>query len=488
MAWGLGPALILGGAGWAHFTAVRASLPLRLKASVGEFPVGSEGRGTYLLPGFRIRLESLAYAPQNKLQIFAAKEATPTLLEAREGLKGRFPSTKFDFEIERLLPQALDQSELRENPAAPDNPALRVMLGVGAPEPLIGTLFADRQEDQRREEPGGRFSVVFRRTWTPELLSSLKPHPPLAEVVRMTYLGREVDHPVKPGASWEPAPFRLKVLNAFPDFIVRANGQGQPEPASKSEAPLDPWLELTFASPDMSDRRVLLSALRPEITDSLNAPNLPAGLSLRYLRQGEERQGRFAVFTQDDHQVRLVEQGSLRRTEPWVLNRPFIVAPGLSVTPLQQFAHAERVAAFIPHPEAQTTGRWAHPALRLKVRDSKGLEETVWLEAAGSGQSLFGGGLRVAFGVGPLTSSDFTAVLSVLDANGQEQARKQIGAKDSLIYAGHSFSLASQLPAELGVIGVQVVREHGSVPVYLGCCLLLLGIGWALMVEPRLTK
>ena len=483
LAWGVAPALIIGGACWAHFGTVRASLPLRLKASVGEFPSEQGGRESYRLPGFRIRLESLEYGPQNKLQVTVPKAVTPTFLEVREGLKGRLASTDFRFEIERILPQALDQSELRENPAAPENPALRVMLGVGAPEPLIGTLFADRELDQGQEEPGGRFSVVFLRSWTPERLSDLRPHPPQEEVVRLAFLGREVDHPVKIGDTWEPAPFRVKVQKAFPDFVVRTNGQGLPEPASKSSVPLDPWLELTFASPDTGDRRVLLSALRPAVTDALNAPNLPAGLTLRYLRLGEQRPQRWVVFTQDDHQVRLVEQGSLRRMEPWALNRPFIVAPGLSVTPLQEFAHAERVGAYL-----QASGGEGAPALRLKVMDPKGPQEAVWLEADGPEQAVFGGALRLAFGAGPVTPSDFTAVLSVLDSSGQERARKQIGPKDSLVHAGHQFSIASQLPSELGAIGVQVVRERGLVPVYIGCFLLLVGMGWALVVEPRLSK
>jgi hypothetical protein len=120
--------------------------------------------------------------------------------------------------------------------------------------------------------------------------------------------------------------------------------------------------------------------------------------------------------------------------------------------------------------------------------DPKGRVETTWLEADGPDQMLFGGGLRVAFGAGPASPSDFSAVLSVLDADGQERARKRISANDPLGYAGHRFSIASQLPSELGAIAVQVVRERGLVPVYLGCFLLLLGIGWALVVEPRLAK
>lgn len=487
LAWGLGLALILGGTFWARLGTVRASLPLRLNGSVAEVPTGNGSR-PYHLPGFRIRLESLVYGPQDRLRVYVGPESIPQVLEAREGLKSRVGSTGFRYEIERVLPHALDQTQLRENPAAPEDPALRVMLGVGAPEPLIGTLFAAPEQGQRREEPGGRFAVLFHRTWSPELLAALKPHPPTAEVLRLAYMGREVDHPIKVGDTQDQPPFRFKVQQVYPDFIVRPNGQGLPEPTSKSSAPLDPWLELIFASPDTGECRVLLSALRPEITDSLNAPNLPAGLTLRYLRLGEERQRRFVVFTQEDRQVRLVEQGSLRRMEPWRVNRPFIVAPGLSVTPLQAFTHAEQVPAFIAHPEPQASGQFAHPALRLKVMDGKGRQEAIWLAADGPEQTLFGGGLRVAFGAGAVTPSDFTAILSVVDAAGRELARKKIGPKDPLVYAGHRFSIAPQLPSELGTIGVQVVRERSLGPIYLGCFLLLLGTGWGLLVGPRFNR
>lgn len=477
LTWGVAPALLLGGALWMHFGTVRSTATLRPQAPLDHFPA-EEGRAPYVLPGFQLRLEPPAPAPRYALWVSPGSKP----IEPRMGLKGRLGSTEFQFEVDQFLPEALDQSQLRENPAAPENPALRVMLGIGAPAPLVGTLFAEQEAGRRRDEPGGRFSVVFRKAWSPELLTALAPRPPQGEVLRLGMLGREVDHPLALGETWDQPPFRLKVLRVFPDFVVRPNAQGLPEPASKSPLPLDPWLELTFTAPEQPERRVLLSALHPELTDALNAPNLPAGLSLRYLRLGEERQPQFVVFTQDDGQVRLVDQGLVRRAEPWVPNRPFLVAPGLSVTPLQHFRHAETVPAFVPHPDPQGV---EPPALRLRVTDAHGREERVWLGgtgAEGPDTALFDGRVRVAFRMGP---GMFQPLLTVLDAQGQERVRKQIGLDDPLNYAGHRFTLAPQVPAALGAVSIQLVREGGTGALLTGSLLLGLGLLWLLVLEPN---
>lgn len=491
LTWLLAPALILGGGLWGHFGKVRGHQLLRLKQPVDQFMTEGGGQVPYSLPGFAVELESLRPDPPEpafRLLVPDGKEGRS--IEVKEGLKGSLPGG-FTFEMEKLLPNALDQGEVRDNPEAPENPALKVMLGVGAPEPVVGMLFSRRGAAARHEEPGGRFGVAFQDTWSPELLASLGPRPPTVETLQVVLGGQTLDHSAALGGTWAFPTFRLRVVRAFPDFAVRPDAKGNPQPGTKSEKPLDPWLELTLETPDGSSRRVLLSARNPEVTDSLNAPNLPEGMSLRYVRSGEERQTRFVVFTRDDQKIRLVEDRQISRMEPLRLNHPFIVAPGLSVTALQALAHAEILHAFVPHPDPAAATRYERPALRLRVSElGKGPETTLWLDARLAGgepevRTLFGGRLRLALQPKPLEPADLKPVISMRSRDGRELARRELGANMPFVYDGHAFCLARELPAEPGAIDLQLTREPGLGLVYLGCSLLFLGLLWLFLLEPR---
>lgn len=474
MTWILAPALILGGGIWGAFGKVESRLTLRL----GE-------RVPCCTGGLQVALESLREAPvQPGYQLLASAGKGTEALEVTEGLKGSLPGG-YAFEVERLLPDALDRGEVRDTPDAPENPALRVMLGVGAPQPLVGLLFANHQEDNRVDEPGGRFAVVLREAWHPDLSAALRPGPPASEIIRMGYRGRTFDRPASPGSSWDFLALRFQVVGAFPDFMVRPDAQGRPQPASRSDQPYDPWVELAVGPMGQTRRRVLLSALDPIRTDALNAPNLPEGSTLRYLRPGEERQSRFVVMTWADRQVRLVEQGRVRKTEPLVLNRPFIVEPGLSVTPLQEFSRAEIRHDFVPHPGPRSEG--ARPALRLKLR-GPGQEQTIWLDGRDRGplsQTAFGGRLRLGFQPRELQPADLKPELVLRTWRGKELARQTLEQGTAMTYRGHALRLTFDLPAEPDAIAVHHVKHPGTEPLYLGCVLFLLGLSWQLLGRGR---
>ncbi len=279
------------------------------------------------------------------------------------------------------------------------------MLGLGGPEPLVGTLFSRHPDGARREEPGGRFSVRFAEAWTPDLgrTSGAKAQ----DLLRLEDHGRVQEREAAAGVLWEQPDYGLRVVALYPDFAVGGGADGEPRPYSRSDRPLEPWLEVTFLPKAGPPRRLLFSSRQPELTDRLNAPNLPEGVKLRYLHSGGTPPERVVVFTRGDQRVRLVEEGAVRRAEPLVLQRPFVVAPGLSVTPLAQFLHAEYRSDFAPAPE----GGPGRPALLVRVTEpSTGRSERGWLGMSGpEGEpelhAFFGGRLGLAYAARPFGTS-----------------------------------------------------------------------------------
>lgn len=313
----------------------------------------------------------------------------------QEGLIAALPLAGCRVEVEQVLPNAVATDRVEENPAAPWNPALQVVLGLGLPEPLVGQLFAASRERFRLDEPGGRFAVVFREAWSEALLATLRPRPPQAELLVLDYLGKTAEASAQPGVPWVFPGFTLTVSRIYPDFAVRPGRDGQPEAHSRSDQPKEPWAQVELAQLGGATARLLLSAKHPELSDRLNAPNLPPGARLRYLRSGEEAQTRFVVFTREDRQIRLVTGGRVVRTEPLAPRKPFIVERGLSVTADALLDHGE--PAFAPHPEASLAAQFLHPMLRLTLTDLRtGALERHWLEA-GATVSCFQGRLDLAY-------------------------------------------------------------------------------------------
>lgn len=285
--------------------------------------------------------------------------------------------------VERYLPAAVELDQLPALPTKAEDPdVMMVMLGVGGPQPLLGFLHAHGPTGFRREEPGGRFAVLFRESLEAGLLAGLKPRPPSVQKLWAKLGGEVREVPVAPGRTLEIGGCSFRVVAVYPEFEVKSDGRGQPVMGTRSAEPKDPWLELECFRPHASPRRVLLSAFRPELTRGLNAPNLPESLQLDYVREGEERQERFVIVTRKDQRITLVEQGNVVRSEALAVNRPFVVQPGLSLTPLGLFDRF--------YPADSTSGSRA--ALRLRVEDiSSNYTERAWLRPGeGSGMSFMG--------------------------------------------------------------------------------------------------
>ena len=321
--------------------------------------------------------------------------------------------------VERFLPSAVELDQLPALPTeAKDADVMMVMLGVGGPQPLLGFLHAHGPTGFRREEPQGRFAVVFREALEPALLEALKPHPPLSQRLVAKWGKEARDISAEPGQTLEAAGGTFRVVALYPDFEVRPDAQGRPVMGSRSKEPRDPWLEVDYSRPGNPARRVLLSAWQPELTRRLNAPNLPEGLSLDYLREGEETQSRFVVFSRRDHRVSLVEHGTVIRFETTATNRPFVVAPGLSVTALGFFDR------FYP---ASSLAR-ALPAMRLNVADLRsGRTERAWLRPGDTTpQGFFNGKVRVGFLPLGRDSKDIRVEVRGVDGRGVEWAPRVV--------------------------------------------------------------
>ena len=325
----------------------------------------------------------------------------------------------FVFSSERYLPAAVELDQLAALPTeAKDPDVMMVMLGVGGAEPLLGFLHAHGTVGFRREEPQGRFAVMFRETLDPALLQDLRPHPPRSQRLIAQWGKERRECAIEPGSSLEAAGGRFRVVAQFPDFEVHPDAQGRPVMGSRSAEPKDPWLEVEYLKAEQPPRRVLLSARQPELTERLNAPNLPKGLSLRYLRDGEELQTRYVVFSRNDHRVSLVENGALTRSEATATQRPFVVAPGLSATALGFFDR------FYPAP-ALSNGL---PAMRVRIADQvRGGSEQAWLRPNDSGPtSFFNQKVRVSMLPGIPGTNTIALDVSVQDTRGGDWPAQRV--------------------------------------------------------------
>lgn len=503
----LSTSVILLGALWGAYSSVRAHHELREGESTATFykadnlrPNPEEPKETYALPDFRIQLNhvTLQQPPKFKLYAFVQRdgkggfEKDPKAYDVEEGMKARLPHSKLHFSVERLFPNAMDVGEFINNPTAPENPALRVMLGIGSSQPVIGDLFAHREDAARRDEPGGRFAVVYQDRWSPGLLDQLRSRAPRAEKIAFTFGGKTTLLDARVGASWDLPTCSLKVENYYPDFAVVKDKDGNPHATSRSSNPIEPWLELTLRESGGTPRRVMLSARNPGLSDQLNAPNLPKGLSLGYVRLGEERQSRFVVFTRDDQTIRLVQNGRVARSEPLQLNKPFIVEKGLSATAVAVLDRAEYLPAFVPHPDAKAAAKFERPVLRVKVWDpDSGRSEEKWLDSltpddSPSPEAFFDKNLALLYKASGSEPKDYRSELVVLDAAGRQLTKKTVSLHDPLIIQGHRFYPSNHRPADPGAGGIIVVRESGHWLVYLGFLMLILGVAWMFYLKPIL--
>jgi len=498
--------ILLGGL-WGKYSYVRAFNELRAGEPTNTFYKMKNMRPDpgepYPLPDFRIQLNQFTveqYVPEYKLYAFVEPngkggfEKNPKAYEVKPGINAQLPLSKLHFSVEKLIPNALDAGEFVNNPNAPENPALRVMLGIGEPQPVIGDLFARREHAARRDEPGGRFAVVYQDRWSTDLLNQLRPKAPKAEKVVLTFMGKTTRHDAKVGATWDFPAFSLKVEKYYPDFAVEKDEDGNPQAYSRSTKPVEPWLELTLREPGVPPRRVMLSARNPKLSDQLNDPNLPKGLRLSYVREGEERQSRFVVFTREDHSIRLVENGRVTRSAPLQLNKPFIVEKGLSATAVATLDHAEYLPAFVSHPDPKEALKFERPVLKVKIWDpGSGRSEEKWLDALGPDglprpETFFDQKIGLIYKAKDTEPKDFRSELVVFDSMGKQLAKKIVSVNDPLIYEGHWFYQSNYNPEDPSVSGIMVVREPGLWLVYVGFLMLIVGIVWMFYLKPIIKR
>lgn len=476
------PVLLLAGLAWNRFAAVEHRYPLSL------------GVEQTVADGLRVRLDELrpVLGPAEfRLLAFLQPdgkggfEAEPKVLGVRSGMRGRLSLGGFRFEAERLLTDALDRGHFAESPTAELDPALQVVLGLGLPEPLSSQLFARSEPGCRQDEPRGRFAVLYQETFSSELLGRLRPRPPREEILQLQRPGQVVSHSLRGGEAWEQPEFSVKVLKRLPDFFVQTRADGTPEPGSRSLEPKDPWLQLELDLKDGQRRRLLLSARDPELTYRLNAPHLPPEWRFRYVRDGEETQRRFVVLTRADRQARLIESGRVLRSEPFELGKPFVVAAGLSVTPVAALERPVYVPEFVPNPDppkAETT-RPERAVLRLRLIDpDSGRSEVQWLEATGGPVLFFEGRVACVFRPAP-TVPKFQARLNVRDASGQALAQGPLGTDRVMEVAGNRFQLTEGPDPQL-----RLIREPGAPLVRWATLLMGLGVLWMLRVKPWLKR
>lgn len=479
----LAPSVVLLGALWGRFEGVRARVRLEPGAAVDQL-IPAPGRKPFRLPGFSLRLEPAAGAGGPRLYAFTpGAPAAPVLPVGEAG--ATLAAGRFRVDLAQALPDAVETGQIAENPAAPANPALQVVLGLGLEAPLVGNLFARDPVRSRQDEPGGGFAVVFRETWDDSLPAALGPAPPRDETLELASGGRTLRHSGKAGEDWKLPGFTLKVIRIYPDFAVRPGSDGGPEAYSRSEVPREPWAQLDLVPDSGPVRRLLLSARHPALSDQLNAPNLPAGTTLHYLRTGEEAQRRFVLFTRNDQRVRLLEDGRVVRGEPLVLGRPFIVEPGRSVTASALLERAEPVFAPNPGP-AQGAG---HPVLRARVSEpGSGAAEERWLEPGTEPAWFLGGRVGLGFREPPPGAGAPWPELLLLDPLGHELARKALAPGEDLRLRGFRILALAPAPDDPWGFQVEVAREPGLGLMAAGCACLLLGSAWMFYLKPVLKR
>lgn len=406
----------------------------------------------------------------------------PERLAARVGSRLASADPRCDLEVTEVLADALLERRFREDPGASEDPALFLMLGIGADPAPRGYLFSRRPGLERQQDPGGRFSFEFRERWDDPLLKEAGPG---RGVLRISRAGRAEELPARPGLALAGPGWKLAVVAEYLDFAVRSGADGAPVPFSRSDQPREPWLALDLTPDGGAPRRLLLSARDPRKTAALNAPWLPPGLQLDYRWQGDAGPPR-VVFTRQDLRVRLLAQGRVVRSGPLELGRPFLIEPGLSLLPLDLLVHP----AEDPHFIARSVPAGAPvPAIRVKVRSAAG-EALRWLEARGAEGDpvlLQEGRLGLVYRLEDPQPGDLRARLSLIDSQGREHAQGWASAQDPLEHQGFRIRPAGLSRAAPGC-AVAVEKRPGAPLLRAGWGLLLAGMAWMFFLKPPLKR
>ncbi|HET8900599.1 MAG TPA: cytochrome c biogenesis protein ResB, partial [Holophagaceae bacterium] len=335
----------------------------------------------------------------------------------------------------------------------------------------------------------------------PALAAQLRPHGPSAQKLEMTFMGKELEHDATPGTVWSFPAFELKVVKLHPDFPFK---QGPDGPVDLNRVPPQlrgPWLEMQlYRLSDGATAPLFLCARTPAFSDQANAETLPPGMgmTLHYVREGEESQRRFLIYSLADQKARLVEDGRVTRTEDWAPGKLFSIEKGLSATMLEMLPHAVWQPDYIANPD--TKGKpvdpdHASPAIQVTISDpDSGKSETHWLGAkapdgsAAQGTTFFGSRVGIAYHAKDAEPKDFRSVLVIEDKDGHELARKEVSVNDPLVFRGHWFYQSNYDPKDSTVSGIMVVYEPGLWLTYLGFLCLIGGALWMFYLKPWLKK
>lgn len=511
----IAPALILAGGLMGKYGFVRAFNEIHQGEPASVFwrvkgPDPNDWKDAYGLPGFRVKLEKFEiqhYDTEYKLYAFVEPdgkggfERNPKSYEVKEGMDTRLPLTWLRMKVDKAIPDAVDNGGFQEDPKAAANPVMKLMLGLGTPEPVVGYLLGDDPRASRFNEPGGRFSVLLKDHFDAALAAQLKPRGPSAQKLEMTFLGKELEHDAKPGSTWSFPAFELKVVKLHPDFPFKQGPEGAVDLNRVPPQLRGPWLELQLHRfSDGATAPLFLCARTPAFSDQANAETLPPGMgmSIHYVREGEETQRRFLVYSLDDQKVRLVEDGKVTRTEEWAPGKLTSIDKGLSATMLEMLPHAVWHPDYIANPDTKdkpADADHANPAIQVTVTDpDSGKSETHWLGAkapdgsAAQGTTFFDGRVGLAYHAKDAEPKDFRSVLVIEDKDGHELARKQVSVNDPLIFRGHWFYQSNYDPKDATVSGIMVVYEPGLWLTYLGFICLIGGALWMFYLKPWLKK
>ncbi|MBS1766469.1 MAG: cytochrome c biogenesis protein ResB [Acidobacteria bacterium] len=508
----IAPALILAGGLVGKYGFVRAFNELKQGEPTRLFwrvkgPNPNDWKDAYALPDFRVKLEKFevqTYEPEFKLYAFVEPdgkggfERNPKAYEVKEGLDTRLPLTWTRMKVDKVIPDAVDDGGFQEDPKAASNPVLKLMLGLGTPEPWGIYLLADHPRAYRFNEPDGRFALLLKDHFDPAKAGQLKPHGPSAEKLQMEFMGKTLDHDAKPGSTWSFPAFELKVVKLHPDFPFKQGPNGPIDLAQVPPYLRGPWLEVELHRfSDGARAPLFLCARTPAFSDQANAQTLPPdmGMTLHYVRENEETQRRFVVYSLDDQQARLVEDGRVIRTEPWSPGKLFAIDKGLSATVMEAMPHAVWKSSFVPNPD--TAGKTpdpdhASPAIQVTLTDDAGKTESHWLSARNpdgstpQGTTYFDGKIGLQYHAKDAEPKDFRSVLVIEDKEGHELARKQVSVNDPLVYKGHWFYQSNYDPKDATVSGIMVVYEPGLWLTYLGFACLIFGSLWMFYLKPWL--
>ncbi|HZU53516.1 MAG TPA: cytochrome c biogenesis protein ResB [Holophagaceae bacterium] len=508
----IAPTLILAGGLMGKYGFVRAFNEIHQGEPASVFwrvkgPDPNDWKDAYGLPDFRVKLEKFEvqhYDTQYKLYAFVEPdgkggfERNPKSYEVKEGMDTRLPLTWLRMKVDKALPDAVDNGGFQEDPKAEANPVMKLMLGLGEAEPVVGYLLGDDPRAYRFNEPGGRFSILLKDRFD---AAPLKPRGPSAQKLQLSFMGKELEHDAKPGSVWSFPAFELKVVKLHPDFPFKQGPQG---PVNLEQVPPQlrgPWLEMQLHRfSDGATAPLFLCARTPAFSDQANAETLPPGMgmTLHYVREGEETQRRFLVYSLDDRKARLVEDGKVVRAEDWAPGKLFPIGKGLSATVMEMLPHAVWRPDYIANPDTKgkaADADHADPAIQVTVTDpDSGKTETHWLAAktpdgsTAQGTTFLDGRVGLAYHAKDAEPKDFRSVLVIEDKEGHELARKQVSVNDPLVFRGHWFYQSNYDPKDSTVSGIMVVYEPGLWLTYLGFLCLIGGALWMFYLKPWLKK